>query len=313
MNIATSSLCLLLLPVFANAHPSSISKAAFRLEPGAIELRFVASEIDELPVLTIRDDVDRVIPLTAETSGEEIAIKGVIDLSAQNVRITTNEFFGTLILIDSDEAHGQEFVISPGDTSGPIYISGIRRSRIDVVKEFIELGFEHILPKGLDHILFILSLFLLSTGLRGLLVQVTCFTLAHTLTLSLAALGVFSLPGAFVEPVIALSIAFIALENIFRKELRRSRVIVVFIFGLIHGMGFASVLAELGIPRDHVLSALLSFNVGVELGQLTVLAGAFLLVGWFTKKRWYRKVIVIPVSAAIAATGFVWAFQRVFE
>ena len=181
-----------------------------------------------------------------------------------------------------------------------------------VIKTYIVLGFEHILPKGLDHILFILGIFLLSVHLRPLLWQVTMFTVAHTLTLGLSMAGVISLPANIVEPLIALSIAYIGIENITAHSLHKSRLVIVFCFGLLHGMGFASVLSDFGMPADAFLTALFSFNVGVELGQVTVILLAFLAVGlWFRNKSWYRKVIVIPLSLAIAITGLYWTWDRI--
>jgi len=176
---------------------------------------------------------------------------------------------------------------------------------------YLVSGFEHILPKGLDHILFILGIFLFSLQMRPLLWQVTMFTIAHTITLGLSMNGVLSLPAMVVEPLIAFSIAYIGFENVFRASLQRSRLILVFLFGLLHGLGFASVLKEFGLPNEGFALALISFNVGVELGQLAVVTLAFLAVGvWFRHKVWYRQRIVIPASLLIGLTGLVWAWQR---
>ena len=115
-----------------------------------------------------------------------------------------------------------------------------------------------------------------------------------------------------VEPAIALSIVYVAVENLLRPELHRSRLALVFAFGLLHGLGFAGVLAELGLPRTQFVAALLSFNVGVEAGQLAVLAGAFLICTLpFGDRPWYRRRIVIPASAAIAAVGLFWSVERI--
>jgi len=185
------------------------------------------------------------------------------------------------------------------------------RSTISVVIDYIQAGFEHILPYGLDHILFIVGLFLFSLSMRPLLWQVTMFTVAHTITLGLAMNGVISLPAYIVEPLIAISISYIAIENIFSKGLHKSRLVIVFAFGLLHGLGFASVLNDFGMPSDAFTTALISFNIGVEIGQLAVIAIAFSLTGlWFRNKTWYRSVIVIPLSLAIGLTGLVWAWQR---
>jgi hypothetical protein len=174
----------------------------------------------------------------------------------------------------------------------------------------MRLGFEHILPRGRDHILFILGLFLLSPKLKPLLWQVSAFTIAHSITLGLALYGIVRLPSNIVEPIIAGSIAFVAVENLLTPKLKPWRPVVVFAFGLIHGMGFAGVLLDMSLPRRDFATALVSFNVGVELGQIAVVMLALLAVGWFRKRTWYRQAIVMPASAVIAATGIVWMIRR---
>jgi hypothetical protein len=146
-----------------------------------------------------------------------------------------------------------------------------------------------------------------------LLIQVTSFTLAHTVTLALGALGIVTIPGSIVEPIIAASIVYVAIENVFSKQMNPWRPVIIFIFGLLHGLGFASVLGEFGLPAGQFVAALIGFNVGVELGQLTVIALAFLAVGyWFGSKDWYRQRIAIPASLIIAAVGAYWFVERVF-
>ncbi|MEO0018262.1 MAG: hypothetical protein RLZZ522_1545 [Verrucomicrobiota bacterium] len=175
---------------------------------------------------------------------------------------------------------------------------------------YLHLGFIHILPRGTDHILFVLGLFLLGSRLRPLLWQVTAFTVAHSITLALAMYGVIRLSPQIVEPLIALSIAFVALENVFTAKLHRWRLVVVFGFGLIHGMGFAGVLMGLGLPRAEFVTALVTFNIGVELGQLAVIVLALVAVGWWRERPWYRRAVVVPVSGVIAAIGIFWTIQR---
>ena len=177
---------------------------------------------------------------------------------------------------------------------------------------YLRLGFKHIVPQGLDHILFVLALFFLGLEWRKLIAQTTVFTIAHATTLFLSRYGVISLPGKYVEPLIAFSIACIALENIWRPKLGPARLALVFGFGLVHGLGFAGSLAEVEFPRDQFLMALLGFNLGVDFGQLFVIALAFLAVGWFRNKPWFRARVMIPCCAAIAAVGLFWTVQRIF-
>ncbi len=186
-----------------------------------------------------------------------------------------------------------------------------RKPVYEVVLDYTVLGFEHIMPKGLDHMLFILGIFLLSTRLQALLWQVTMFTLAHTITLGLSMHGIISLPANVVEPLIALSITYIGIENVCARALHKSRLLLVFGFGLLHGLGFAGVLGDFGMPRDAFATALISFNVGVEFGQLAVLALAFGAFGfWFRNKFWYRARIIVPGSLLIALVGLYWTLER---
>jgi hypothetical protein len=176
---------------------------------------------------------------------------------------------------------------------------------------YLKLGYEHILPLGLDHILFVLSLFLLSSNLKTVLWQSLAFTVAHSVTLGLAMYKVITISPKIVEPLIALSIAYVALENVFVSRLRPSRIGIVFLFGLVHGLGFAGALADLGLPSNSYFTSLLAFNVGVELGQLTVILAAYFLIGkWFGEKPYYHKYIVTPLSLIIAAIALYWFIER---
>ena len=188
-----------------------------------------------------------------------------------------------------------------------------KMSKVDAAVLYMELGYQHILPLGFDHILFVLSLFLLSPELKPVLWQATAFTIAHSVTLGLSMYHIINPPAALIEPVIALSIMYVALENIFSPKLKTSRIAVVFIFGLVHGLGFATALGQLGLPPNAYLISLLMFNLGVELGQLSVILLAFFLVGkWFGKKPYYRRWIVVPTSAMIAGIALFWTVQRIF-
>ncbi len=196
--------------------------------------------------------------------------------------------------------------------SEPFPIKGFlgQTSWMQVLKTYVEAGFLHILPLGMDHILFILGLFLMSRRLNPLVWQATIFTLAHSITLSLSTLGLFELPASIVEPLIDLSIAYIAIENIWLKNLSKTRLWVVFGFGLLHGLGFAAMLLEFGLPDDAYLVALLGFNLGVEAGQIVILLVAWLGLGFWCRQ-WpgYRQWIVIPASALIAMVGIMWFWQ----
>ena len=183
-----------------------------------------------------------------------------------------------------------------------------------VFSYYAKLGFEHIIPSGLDHILFIVGLYLLSPKLKNVVFQATAFTVAHTITLILSMKNLIVAPPALVEPIIAISIVFVAIENILISDLKPWRIGLVFLFGLVHGMGFASALNELGLPRDAFFTSLLTFNFGVELGQISIILVCYFLFGkWFSDKNWYRQRIVYPISIAIALVAGFWTFERIFQ
>ena len=176
---------------------------------------------------------------------------------------------------------------------------------------FIKTGFEHIIPQGLDHILFVLGLFFSTLKLRSLILQVTAFTFAHSITLALAALGFVKLQLSVVEPLIFLSIVWVAFENTFFKKTTKWRPLVVFSFGLLHGLGFATLLTEYGLPKDNFISLLLAFNVGVEFGQFAVLLVAFILVRLIYLKTKYKNQLKIPASIMIGCTGLFWFIESI--
>ncbi len=244
-----------------------------------------------------------------------VRLTGKIPEAAVEFNFTASRSFKVvnLTIMDRSTAAITKYTLAVAEGS-PLYRLGetpVPQSRASVARRYAVLGFEHILPKGLDHILFVVGLFLLSIKFRPLCFQITAFTVAHSLTLALSIYGVVSLPSRWVEPLIALSIAYVAIENLCTTELKPWRPAVVFGFGLLHGLGFAGVLNELGLPRSDFATALVAFNVGVEAGQITVVALALLLVGWFRHRSWYRKAIVVPGSVLIAATGLYWFVTRV--
>ncbi len=182
-----------------------------------------------------------------------------------------------------------------------------------VFLKYLIIGYQHIIPMGLDHILFILCVFFLNNNLKQIIIQASMFTLAHSITLGLAMYQVIAPPAHIIEPLIALSIVFLAIENIFSTRVKPWRLVMVFIFGLVHGMGFAGALSALGMPSYAFATALISFNIGVELGQLTIILLMYFLVARvFSQKQWYRKIIVVPSSLLIAFIAGYWTIERFF-
>jgi hypothetical protein len=178
---------------------------------------------------------------------------------------------------------------------------------------FCKQGFGHVIPEGLDHALFVLGLFLLGRSWRPLLFQMSIFTLAHTVTLTLVTLGQVSPAPKIIQPLIAATIAFVAIENLWKARYTHGRLFVVFAFGLIHGMGFASALDQSSIPKGSVIAAIGGFNLGIETGQLSVLLLAVLLTGWIQKPDQFRRWITIPGSIGIGLVGVVWTLERLYH
>ena len=292
------------------------------------------SEID------LKSDFSKIWP-SLET---EIKIKQdneLVALKLKNIIVEGQENFdyprfSTIVFVASvdpyrpfsfqwSKAYGDIVLRGPGSENGfTQYLqAGIESSDITIGEqpeykfskvffEYIPVGFTHIIPKGLDHILFVVGIFFLSTKLSALFWQITFFTLAHSVTLAMASLGIVKISPSIVEPLIAASIVYVAVENFYSKTLNLRRSIIVFCFGLLHGLGFASVLVEFGLPVQQFVPALVGFNIGVELGQISIVLILFGLIGyWFNTKNWYRKLITLPISSVVGLIGLYWFFERV--
>ena len=226
-----------------------------------------------------------------------------------------DESFGSNVIrtmdIDGKAFRSVWFRKSP--SSPPLKLAGMPgKNFVSRFLAYLEIGFSHIIPKGFDHIIFVLGIFLLSTNWKIMLAQVTCFTIAHTITLVLSLFGLLALPDRIVEPLIALSIVYVGIENIVTEELKKWRPILVFLFGLLHGFGFAGVLINIGIPEGYFLESLVAFNLGIEAGQILVVGLAyFILFRFFNKKSAYRKYVVIPGSITISIIGSWMFYERI--
>ena len=186
-------------------------------------------------------------------------------------------------------------------------------AQVKFAVDYLYQGFLHIVPRGADHILFVLALLLFARRTSTLIWQISTFTLAHTITLALGIYGIIELSSALVEPLIALSIVYVGLENIYRSQKNstsQTRMPVIFTFGLLHGLGFASVLADVGLPPSQYALSLISFNIGVELGQLMVIALALICLSPFRHKAWYQTKLVLALNIVIAITAIYWLVER---
>jgi hypothetical protein len=249
----------------------------------------------------------------AAESEAEVVLRATVPAGQGGLGLRTSEMLGTVALSAwVDEVQVMDRVpVAPGRTPEPIAVSVEEESGARTGLRYLWQGVLHIVPLGLDHILFVLALALLSLRWRPAVLQATAFTVAHSITLALAVTGAVALPASVVEPLIALSIAVVALENLVSIEARWWRLGLVFSFGLLHGLGFAGVLQELGLPDERLAVALLSFNVGVELAQVAIVAVAFGVAAM-----WQRSGLLAEVpmrkrlSLGIAAVGLFWTVER---
>ena len=244
-----------------------------------------------------------------------VRLRGAVPDGAADFTFTYGLALGTYALnVRIGDGPVQTQWVVGGAPSAPVSLTAPLPppTRAEIGWQYFALGFTHILPNGFDHVLFVVGIFLLTSKWRSIVAQVSTFTVAHSITLALTMYGVVSLPAKVVEPMIALSIAYVAIENLLVRELKPWRLALVFSFGLLHGMGFAGVLRDLGLPRPAFLTALVTFNVGVEAGQLSVIAIAFALCAYWQRRDRvaYRRFIVVPASFAIAAIGLFWTVQR---
>jgi hydrogenase/urease accessory protein HupE len=192
------------------------------------------------------------------------------------------------------------------------YVTGTTQGRMAVVRRLLPAGIEHILI-GPDHVLFLIGLLLAGGTIRQLAFMVTAFTVAHSLTLSLAALNLLSPSPRIIEPAIALSIVYVGADNLLARDGRDLRVWIAFAFGLIHGFGFANVLREMALPRGALAWSLLSFNIGVEIGQVMIVVIVASLFAWLrARSETAGRQLAIAGSIIVIAAGAFWFVQRVF-
>lgn len=194
------------------------------------------------------------------------------------------------------------------DTAGPAIVA----SSGTVVGTSFTNGFTHILPGGLDHTLFILGLFFLTRNFGTLLLQMTLFTLAHSLALGLSLHGVVSLPTPVVNVAIGAGIAFVAIENLFAMKLGKARLAVIVASGLVHGLGFAHSFEGTAVEQGDFLPALFSYNLGIEVGQIALVLLAYVAVWPWWKNPRYQAVVARPASILIALCGFYWVVDWSF-
>ena len=316
------ALATLLAPLPGRAHEVRPAYLDLREErPGEFSVLWKTPMLGEMrlaldPVFSGR--VEALTPVAAQMTG---------DAAVQTWRVRAENLRGQTLRIDGLETTLTDVLVRVAFLDGSTWVQRLTpqqpgaviptsQSRWGVAGTYLALGVEHILT-GIDHLLFVLALLLLTTGTWRLVKTVTAFTVAHSITLGLATLGIVHVPSRPVEAVIALSIVFVAAEIV---QARRGRAglaaqmpwIVAFIFGLLHGFGFAGALSEVGLPEGHIPVALLFFNLGVEAGQLLFVAAVLTLVAGARRipMAWPRWAGLVP-PYAIGSLAMFWMTQRV--
>jgi hydrogenase/urease accessory protein HupE len=336
----------------AAAHPAPFSYLDVRLHAGALDVSVVIHAWDVAHELRV-EPIERVLdPALLRSSSEAIAalVNGRLQVRVdgaplgpaawsppepivdrQSIRLRTSYALASppgvitvsAYLFPYDPVH-QTFVnVYEGDElvtqaildqtrTGFDHITGTRQGTFAVIRKFVASGIHHILI-GPDHMLFLVGLLLLGGTLRRLILVVSAFTLAHSITLSLAALNILDPPARIVEPVIALSIVFIGVDNLIVRGGRDIRGWIAFAFGFVHGFGFAGVLREMGLESRALVWSLLSFNLGVEIGQLcVVILVATALAALRTRSETAGRRLAFAGSIGVIAAGTFWFFERVF-
>jgi hypothetical protein len=346
--VGLSVLVLALSPVEALAHSMSVGKALIAVRDREIEMTLLLNlremdtrfsldrdgdgKVSEAELQTKREEIFAYLENTVRVVAEgaplprEVEGFGLAKLitNAVEVRVrfrSATPLHNYVIRADPLTELGQHYRIYGGIEQGGqweavvfsagVEYKGTRLTFAAHAARFLREGILHI-STGYDHIAFLAGLLLIGGGVFGVLKIVTAFTLAHSITLSAAALQVVVLPSRLVEAGIAVSIVAVAAENLSRRPLVPTRWLLAFFFGLVHGFGFASVLQELHLPTGRMVSSLFSFNAGVEVGQVAIVLLIMPLL-WVLARTRVRGVVVKTASALILVLGLFWLYARVFS
>lgn len=249
--------------------------------------------------------------LGATTVGHELLPKQLEEFLNKNPNATAEqiqEFFSQNPDVYKGDSHYRERLINA--------IKAPQKGVWHIIPDFIKLGVAHVLS-GIDHILFVASLLLVFIAVSEILKLTSTFTIAHSITLILAVLALLTVPAKVTEPIIAFSISYVALTSVFLKKYNifrsvKNKIVSVFFFGLFHGMGFASALQEISIPKEAFVISLLSFNVGVEIAQVIIVALVLPFILLLRYKPWYNNLINV-LATVLGLTGITWGLQRIIQ
>ena len=340
------------LPAPAAAHPAPFSFVDLRIQSTTIDLEVVVHAFDVAYELAIQppnrvlepgglgtraqrlaDLIRERLEITVDGSRLDVAdwsepeplaerqsvsLRARVELAGAPGRIDVEAVMfpydpqhQTFVNVYDEGALTSQAILGGGDPRYEYFV-GSRQGTLAVIQRFVPQGIHHILI-GPDHLLFLVGLLLLGGSLRRLLMVITAFTIAHSITLALAVLDVVSPPGNIVEPIIALSIVYVGADNLLVRGGRDMRVWIALVFGLIHGFGFASVLREMGLPTGALGWSLFSFNFGVEIGQVAVAVVVASALTWLrARNEKAGRQLAVAGSVGVIAAGTFWFVQRVF-
>jgi hydrogenase/urease accessory protein HupE len=313
---------LLTIHIYDLAHDLQVSPMERLLDPAFLSTREAAIRALVNPRLDLATDGHSLMPkwlesqVIADRQSIRFHLQYAVTSAPGTISVSTVMFpydpnHQTFVNVYENDPAPAQFILGANQPHME-YFAGTRQGVFAVVRKFIPAGIHHILI-GPDHLLFLVGLLLLGGSIRRLAMVVTSFTIAHSITLSLAALNILTPPARIIEPAIALSIVYVGADNLLAQGGRDVRAWIAFAFGFIHGFGFANVLREMDLPRRALGWSLFSFNFGVEIGQLLVVvtvASLFALLR--SRSEWARRRLVFAGSIVVIAAGAFWFIQRVF-
>jgi len=291
--------------MFQNSWSEISSNIDIKINNETKKINLIKTEVEDIKNFEISRDTNVYFRVLLDENSEQFTFRWVKNYGSIILRENNNN--------KSEDELVTEYLQSGIESSQFSFKENNFSKTFNSFTKFFVLGIQHIIPKGLDHILFIFGLFLFSSSLKKLISQITIFTIAHSITLIFVSLSLMKINPQIVEPIIALSIFYIGLENIFKKYIKEYlRYVVILFFGLLHGLGFALVLSDIGYRSTDLFINLISFNIGIEVAQISIVVVLYLLVALnFAKNKNYRIFFQVPSSILISSIGLYWFFERI--
>ncbi len=291
--------------IFLNSWKQISSNIEIKINNVSKQTNLIKIEVEDIQNIEISRD-------------SHVYFRVLLDKNSEQFTFSWIKKYGPIILRENNNNKLEDELFTEYLQSGKVsnqfsFNENNFEKKLDSFIKFFVLGVQHIIPKGLDHILFIFGLFLFSSSLKKLITQITIFTIAHSITLIFVSLSVMRINPQIVEPIIALTIVYVGLENIFKNYIKEYfRYVVILFFGLLHGLGFALVLSDIGYRSTDLFINLFSFNIGIEVAQISIVLVLYILIALnFAKNKNYRKFFQVPSSILISSIGLYWFFERI--